>query len=59
MFIQLPKIKFDKYNVSMPSTVVQNVNDIDTKTKDDNDLTVRGRLFDQSKPETFNQVICY
>lgn len=27
-----------------------------TNPKENNDLVVRGRIFDQTKPETFNQV---
>lgn len=27
------------------------------KIKEENDYTVRGRVFDQTKPETFNQVM--
>lgn len=32
---------------------------IPEKQPDPNDVTVRGRAFDQTKPETFNQVICF
>lgn len=77
---QLPNIKFDKYNVPVPSfgsnsnhksnpNATSNLNQSSTsspnsavnpsgsfKTKEENDFTVRGRVFDQSKPETFNQV---
>lgn len=41
-------LKFSSNPISNPSS---------SKIKDENDLTVRGRVFDQSKPETFNQVI--
>lgn len=54
MCIQVPKIKFEKYNLpnqmNDPSTY-------ETKNMEENDFTVRGRVFDQTKPETFNQVI--
>lgn len=54
LMFQVPKIKFEKYNmpnpVDMPPTC-------EPKAKEENDLTVRGRVFDQTKPETFNQVI--
>lgn len=49
----MPKIRFEKYN--LPNEANNSIT-IETKTKDENDFTVRGRVFDQSKPETFNQV---
>lgn len=54
--LQLPKIKLEKYNVSFP-TLRTNINTNATNNaKDENDYTVRGRTFDQTKPVTFNQV---
>lgn len=53
---QLPKIKFEKYNVAMTPDE-NHVTQPTVNIKDENDLIVRGRIFDQSKPETFNQVI--
>lgn len=49
---QLPKINFEKYQISVPEFPQEN---IETSNKS-NDITVRGRMFDQSKPETFNQL---
>lgn len=57
---QLPKVKFEKYNVTMPSVEPKDETG-SSGAKDaaaNNDLTVRGRTFDQTKPETFNQVPC-
>lgn len=51
---QLPKINFEAYNLN-----VSNSDDEETPEKqlvESNDVTVRGRVFDQTKPETFNQV---
>lgn len=51
MHFQLPQINFTKYNVDI------SLDDDETEKKsENNDLTVRGRVFDQTKPETFNQV---
>ena len=50
--LQVPKINFEKYGVNIPELLTEEEN----KTSDGYDLTVRGRVFDQSKPETFNQV---
>lgn len=33
--------------------------DLAEKKGDNNELTVRGRIFDQTKPETFNQVCSF
>ena len=51
---QLPKIKFEKYNVIMPTAEEDEPKNV--KNAEANDITVRGRVFDQTKPETFNQV---
>lgn len=51
---QLPKVNFEKYGVSIPEFVEE-----EQKVADPYDLSVRGRMFDQSKPETFNQVDTY
>lgn len=51
--LQLPKIKFEKYNVPFPE---RSPCESAVKPKEENDFTVRGRVFDQTKPETFNQV---
>lgn len=69
---QLPKIKFEKYNVPNASSSNSNTNTNPTSTststsniatnadtskkKDETDFTVRGRVYDQTKPQTFNQV---
>lgn len=55
ILLQLPKIKLEKYNVSFP-TLRLNTATFSNRTKDENDFTVRGRTFDQTKPVTFNQV---
>lgn len=55
LIFQVPKINFDKYNVTMPIDPPSNETDT-PKIKIENDLNVRGRAFDQSKPETFNQL---
>lgn len=55
ILIQLPKIKLEKYNVSFP-TLRTNTITVTNKAKVENDFTVRGRTFDQTKPVTFNQV---
>ncbi|KAJ6640782.1 ZZ-type zinc finger-containing protein 3 [Pseudolycoriella hygida] len=47
---ELPKINFEKYGVSIPEFVEE------PQQKASNDITVRGRVFDQTKPETFNQL---
>lgn len=51
--VQLPKVNFEKYGVSIPEFVEE-----EQKASDSVDLIVRGRMFDQTKPETFNQVFC-
>lgn len=38
-------------------TIRINTNTNTNKTKDENDFSVRGRAFDQTKPVTFNQVV--
>lgn len=50
-FFQLPKINFEKYGVAIPEFVED-----EPKAAEAADMTVRGRLFDQTKPETFNQL---
>lgn len=52
-YFQIPRIKFEKYNVTMPSIEVK---DEGGSGAGKDDMIVRGRTFDQSKPETFNQV---
>ncbi|KAG4077490.1 hypothetical protein HA402_002917 [Bradysia odoriphaga] len=47
---ELPKINFEKYGVSIPEFVEE------PRPNSSNDITVRGRVFDQTKPETFNQL---
>lgn len=54
LLFQLPKVNFEKYGVSIPEFVEE-----EQKPNDNMDMTVRGRMFDQSKPETFNQVFSY
>lgn len=54
LVFQVPKIKFEKYNMPNP---VSTPSACEPKAKEENDLTVRGRVYDQTKPETFNQVI--
>lgn len=59
----LPLINFEKYGLTVPDFVPDDeldaqqqsasVNETDSAA---NNLTVRGRMFDQSKPETFNQL---
>lgn len=51
----MPNIKFEKYNVVAPAQF-ETQEDSSAKQTEINDLTVRGRQFDQTKPETFNQV---
>lgn len=46
----MPTINFAKYNVVVPEFVKEE------PKPDLTEVTVRGRLFDQSKPETFNQL---
>lgn len=49
---QLPKIDFAKYNLD----IKLDDDDMGRDKADNNETTVRGRIFDQTKPETFNQV---
>ncbi|CAD7080756.1 unnamed protein product [Hermetia illucens] len=49
---ELPKIDFAKYNVTFPELPKTTTTDSATNP----DLVVRGRVFDQTKPETFNQL---
>lgn len=68
--MKVPNIEWAEYNTSAPSSIVirpttrRNVNNFESvakRRKDDeksNEVTVRGRTFTQSKPETFNQVSC-
>ncbi|XP_031618641.1 ZZ-type zinc finger-containing protein 3 [Contarinia nasturtii] len=49
----IPKIKFEKYN--MPNSISMS-NTQESKVKEENDFTVRGRVFNETKPETFNQL---
>jgi hypothetical protein len=51
---QVPSIDFEKYNVNIPESPKQVV-----KVTSKNDNLVRGRMFDQTKPETFNQVFMF
>lgn len=51
--LEVPKINLDKYNVKIPD-FPENVNKSDSSKKQD--VVVRGRMFDQTKPETFNQL---
>ena len=51
--LEVPKINLEKYNVKLPD-YPDNVNKSDSSKKQD--VVVRGRMFDQTKPETFNQL---
>jgi len=69
---QLPKIDWSQYNTSVPgglnrpvtrrggNAFSSNTASAETASESEssqkNKITVRGRAFDQSKPETFNQV---
>lgn len=48
----MPKINFEKFGISVPDYPKESL-DADAKA---NDIKIRGRLFDQTKPETFNQL---
>lgn len=64
---ELPTINFDKYGVSIPDFVPDaeaaggvaygsNGSETQEGGLNSNSLIVRGRMFDQTKPETFNQL---
>jgi hypothetical protein len=69
--LQLPQIDWSKYQHVMPKEMNRpftrtkkvvlerpsdSSNNADDSTSDDGKVLIRGRAFDDSKPETFNQV---
>ena len=48
---QPPQLNLEKYNITLPDLPKDSSNEARV-----NDITVRGRIFDQTKPVTFNQV---
>jgi len=60
LVFQLPKIDWSAYSVTIPAESLKpptrKTSNKPTDNSSDSVVLVRGRLFDDSKPETFNQV---
>ena len=60
LVFQLPKIDWSAYSVTVPAESLKaptrNTSNKPMDSSSDSVVLVRGRLFDDSKPETFNQV---
>jgi len=60
LVFQLPKIDWSAYNVTVPAESLKpptrKTSNKPTDSSSDSVVLVRGRQFDDSKPETFNQV---
>ena len=60
LVFQLPKIDWSAYSVTVPAESLKpptrKTSNKPTDISSDSVVMVRGRLFDDSKPETFNQV---
>jgi len=60
LVFQLPKIDWSAYSVTVPPEALKSptrkTSNKPTDSSSDSVVLVRGRLFDDSKPETFNQV---
>jgi hypothetical protein len=60
LVFQLPKIDWSAYSVTIPAESMKHqkkkTSNKPTDNSSDSVVLVRGRMFDDSKPETFNQV---